>query len=133
MADVKERTCWDAYSEVYEDAIRHTATAHAPWYVVPADHKWFTRLVVGAAVIDALEELDLAYPTVDAHKRDELKLVRGELEQEGQTKKSKQEMKVKQDKALKKAKKPKSAKKSATVTADEAANQHTGTEPDAPV
>ena len=83
MADVKERTCWDDYSEAYEEVIRHTATPHAPWYVVPADHKWFTRLVVAAAIIDALEELDLAYPTVDAHKRDELKLVRGELEQEG--------------------------------------------------
>ncbi len=107
MADVKERTCWDAYGEAYEDAIRHTATPHAPWYVVPADHKWFTRLVVGAAVIDALEELDLAYPTVDAHKRDELKLVRGELEQEGQTKKAKQEQR---DKAASKAKKGKKAK-----------------------
>ena len=64
----------------YEDAIQHTATPHAPWYVVPADHKWFTRLVVAGAVIDALEELDLAYPKVDANKREELKLVQAELE-----------------------------------------------------
>jgi PPK2 family polyphosphate:nucleotide phosphotransferase len=91
MADAKERNCWDAYQEAYEDAIRYTASDHAPWYVVPADHKWFTRMVVSAAVVDALEELDLTYPEVDAHKREELKLVQVELEKErsGQTKKSK--------------------------------------------
>jgi len=82
MADAKERNCWDAYQEAYEDAIRHTASDVAPWYVVPADHKWFTRLVVSAAVVDALEELDLTYPVVDAHKREELKLVQSELEKE---------------------------------------------------
>ena len=63
--------------------IRQTATPEAPWYVVPADHKWFTRLVVSAAVVDALEDLDLTYPAVDAHKREELKLVQTELEKEG--------------------------------------------------
>jgi len=82
MADVKERGCWDQYQSAYEDAIRQTAKPDAPWYVVPADHKWFTRLVVAAAVIDALESLDLAYPTVDAAKREELKLVQTELEHE---------------------------------------------------
>jgi PPK2 family polyphosphate:nucleotide phosphotransferase len=90
MADAKERNCWDAYQEAYEDAIRHTASEYAPWYVVPADHKWFTRLVVSAAIVDALEELDLTYPVVDAHKREELKLVQAELEKEGPGKKKKQ-------------------------------------------
>jgi len=83
LADAKERNCWDAYQEAYEDAIRHTATEYAPWYVVPADHKWFTRMTVAAGVVDALEELDLAYPVVDANKREELKLVQAELEKEG--------------------------------------------------
>ncbi len=64
-ADIRERAHWDAYMEAYEDTIRHTATEHAPWYVVPADNKWFTRIVVAAAVIDALDQLDLAYPVVD--------------------------------------------------------------------
>jgi PPK2 family polyphosphate:nucleotide phosphotransferase len=89
MADAKERNCWDAYQEAYEDAIRETASDQAPWYVVPADHKWFTRMVVAAAVVDALEELDLKYPVVDAHKREELKLVQTELENEGSAKQSK--------------------------------------------
>jgi PPK2 family polyphosphate:nucleotide phosphotransferase len=60
--DVQERERWDDYMEAYDDMIRHTATKHAPWYVVPADNKWFTRMVVGAAIIDALASLDLRYP-----------------------------------------------------------------------
>ncbi len=82
LADTKERNRWDDYQTAYEEAIQHTATPHAPWFVVPADHKWFTRLVVAGAVIDALEELELAYPKVDANKRAELKLVQAELEAE---------------------------------------------------
>jgi PPK2 family polyphosphate:nucleotide phosphotransferase len=85
LADAKERTHWDDYMEAYEDVIRHTATEHAPWFVVPADHKWFTRLIVAAAVVETLEELDLAYPTVDAAKREELGLVQTELERDGET------------------------------------------------
>jgi PPK2 family polyphosphate:nucleotide phosphotransferase len=65
MADAKERNCWDAYQEAYEDAIRETASDQAPWYVVPADHKWFTRLVVAAAIVDALGRLDLSLPKMD--------------------------------------------------------------------
>jgi len=61
-ADVKERSHWDEYMSAYEDMVQHTATSYAPWYVVPADHKWFTRLVVASAVIDALASLKLAYP-----------------------------------------------------------------------
>ena len=84
LSDVKERNHWNEYQKAYEDMIRHTATDYAPWYVVPADHKWFTRLVVSAAVIDALEDLELAYPTVDANKKEELKVARAELEREGE-------------------------------------------------
>ena len=64
--DVKERSYWDDYMKAYEDAIRHTAAPHAPWYVVPADSKWFTRLVVAAAIVHGIEQLDLRFPTVDA-------------------------------------------------------------------
>ena len=71
------------YMAAYEEMIQHTATPHAPWYVVPADNKWFTRLVVAAAIADALEELKLAYPMVDAAKRRELKAARAALEREG--------------------------------------------------
>jgi PPK2 family polyphosphate:nucleotide phosphotransferase len=69
-ADVRERGFWKDYMRAYEDAIRATATDEAPWYVVPADNKWFTRVVVGAAIIDALASLDLHYPKVskDAQK-----------------------------------------------------------------
>jgi PPK2 family polyphosphate:nucleotide phosphotransferase len=83
MADAKERNFWDDYQRAYEDMIQHTATDEAPWYVVPADHKWFTRLVVAGAIIEALEDLDLAYPMVDEHKREELRLVQAELERDG--------------------------------------------------
>jgi hypothetical protein len=65
--------------KAYEDTIRNTATGHAPWYVVPADNKWFTRIVVAAAVIEALAGLDLHYPKVDAAKRRELSAVRAQL------------------------------------------------------
>jgi PPK2 family polyphosphate:nucleotide phosphotransferase len=82
MADAKERNFWADYQRAYEDVIQHTASEHAPWYVVPADHKWFTRLVVANAVVDALEDLDLHYPAVDEHKREELQLVHAELENE---------------------------------------------------
>jgi PPK2 family polyphosphate:nucleotide phosphotransferase len=63
--DVAERAHWKEYMAAYQDVIRETSTPHAPWMVVPADHKWFTRMVVAATVVDALGSLDLAYPTVD--------------------------------------------------------------------
>lgn len=81
-ADVKERRHWGAYMEAYQDMIRATATEHAPWYVVPADHKWFTRLVVSAAIIDALEDLQLRFPKLDEAKRKALKEARVLLEAE---------------------------------------------------
>jgi PPK2 family polyphosphate:nucleotide phosphotransferase len=70
--DAKEREHWDAYMKAYEDMIQHTATKDAPWHVVPADHKWFTRLVVAAAVIDTLISLKLAYPRVGPNKLKEI-------------------------------------------------------------
>jgi len=71
-ADIRERACWDDYQKAYEDMICNTATVHAPWYIVPADNKWFTRLVVSAVVVETLEGLDLCYPEVDPAKRREL-------------------------------------------------------------
>jgi PPK2 family polyphosphate:nucleotide phosphotransferase len=81
--DVEERKLWDQYMKAYEDMIQHTATEHAPWYVVPADHKWFTRLVVAEAVVDALDSLDLHFPKVDSARRIELEAARIALEREG--------------------------------------------------
>jgi PPK2 family polyphosphate:nucleotide phosphotransferase len=77
--DAKERSFWDAYMEAYEDTIRATATKHAPWYVVPADNKWFTRVVVAAAVIEALASLGLRYPELDEAARKELAAARKAL------------------------------------------------------
>ncbi len=77
--DAKERDYWDAYMDAYEDMIRNTATKESPWYVVPADNKWFTRVVVAAAAIDALASLDLKYPVVGAEKRKELAAAKRQL------------------------------------------------------
>jgi PPK2 family polyphosphate:nucleotide phosphotransferase len=79
LDDVRERARWKAYQRAYEDMIRHTATDCAPWYVVPADHKWFTRVVVAEVIVDALESLDLSYPKVSPAKRKELATVRTAL------------------------------------------------------
>ena len=78
--DAKERAFWKEYMDAYEDTIRNTASKHAPWYVVPADNKWFTRLVVAAAIIDGLASLDLHYPEVDKGKRKELDTARKMLD-----------------------------------------------------
>ena len=78
-ADAREREFWDDYMEAYEDMIRHTATEEAPWYVVPADNKWFTRVVVAAAVVHTLDSLDLKFPKVDEAKRKELQAARSVL------------------------------------------------------
>lgn len=79
QADVKERQHWDEYMDVYEDMIRNTASENAPWFVVPADNKWFTRVVVEAAVIDALLSLDLKFPKVNASHFVDLKAARETL------------------------------------------------------
>jgi polyphosphate kinase 2 (PPK2 family) len=78
--DAQERTYWRDYMRAYEDTIRHTSAPHAPWFVVPADHKWFTRLVVAAAVIDAMETMKLAFPKVTKEQRKELAKARAILE-----------------------------------------------------
>jgi PPK2 family polyphosphate:nucleotide phosphotransferase len=77
--DAKERGYWDDYMKAYEDTIRNTATDYAPWYVVPADNKWFTRVVVASAVIDCLSSLNLAYPKVDKAKQKELEAAKHAL------------------------------------------------------
>jgi PPK2 family polyphosphate:nucleotide phosphotransferase len=81
-SDVHERKFWDDYKHAFEEAIRATASKRAPWYVVPADNKWFTRIVVAAAIVEAVERLDLAYPTVDANKMKELEAARAALSKE---------------------------------------------------
>ena len=82
LGDVAERRHWEAYQEAYQDAIRETAAPHAPWFVVPADQKWFTRLVVMAAVVDGLESLKMSYPTVSPETRAAYENARTELQQE---------------------------------------------------
>jgi PPK2 family polyphosphate:nucleotide phosphotransferase len=82
MSDVLERQHWGKYMLAYEEMIRNTSTKHSPWYAVPADHKWFSRLVVAEAIINAMESLDLSFPIVDAGKRKELKNARATLKRE---------------------------------------------------
>ncbi len=91
-ADVHEREFWDDYMDAYEKAIRHTAAKHAPWYVIPADHKWFTRLAVAAAVVETLKRIDPQYPEVPKKGREELDAFREQLAKEVTTQgKSKQD------------------------------------------
>jgi PPK2 family polyphosphate:nucleotide phosphotransferase len=78
-ADIRERKCWDDYQDAYENMIRNTASEEAPWYVVPADNKWFTRLVVSTVLVDTLESLKLSYPKVDPATRKELEAAKREL------------------------------------------------------
>jgi polyphosphate kinase 2 (PPK2 family) len=80
--DVKERAFWDDYMKAYEGVIRETATKDAPWYVVPADNKWFSRIVVAAAVIETLDRLDLQYPKVSKERLTELAAAKRTLEEE---------------------------------------------------
>src|SRR5262249_23252578 len=79
-ADVRERAFWDDYMKAYEEMIAATSTKHSPWYVVPADNKWYTRLVVAAAIVEALQGFNLEYPKVDPEKRKQLQAARAELE-----------------------------------------------------
>jgi PPK2 family polyphosphate:nucleotide phosphotransferase len=81
-ADVVERQYWNKYQEAYEDAIRATASKAAPWFVVPADNKWFTRLVVAAAIVSTLEKLELQYPKVSDAQKKELAAARAKLMKE---------------------------------------------------
>ena len=86
MNDVTERAFWPRYMAVYQDIVRHTSTRFAPWYVVPADHKWFARVVIGSVIVSALEELNLRFPRVDKGSLDEFAKVRKALESEGRGK-----------------------------------------------
>jgi len=79
-ADVRERQCWDEYMTAYEEMIASTSSKHAPWYVVPADNKWYTRLVVAAAIVDTLKELKVKYPDVGPEVRKQLVAAKRELE-----------------------------------------------------
>ena len=79
MADVKERGFWKDYQAAYDEMIRNTTTRHAPWYVVPADNKWYTRLVVASAIIDTLDGLNLCFPDADTEVKKELQKVRAGL------------------------------------------------------
>jgi len=81
-SDVHERKFWDDYMNAFEETIRTTASVEAPWYVVPADNKWFTRLIVAAAIVEAVEKLDLSYPKVGAEKKKDLAAARAELASE---------------------------------------------------
>jgi PPK2 family polyphosphate:nucleotide phosphotransferase len=81
-ADIRERGFWGDYMQAFEEAIRTTAAPHAPWFIVPADNKWFTRLVVAAAIVEAVEKLDLTYPKIDAAKKKELAAARAALARE---------------------------------------------------
>jgi polyphosphate kinase 2 (PPK2 family) len=83
MDDIKERALWPRYQAVYQDIVRHTSTPHAPWYVVPADHKWFARVVIGSVINAALEKLDLRFPRADKASLEEFDEVRKALEREG--------------------------------------------------
>jgi PPK2 family polyphosphate:nucleotide phosphotransferase len=88
--DIAERERWDDYMHAYEDMIRHTSTPHAPWYVLPADNKWYTRLIAAEAIVEALEDLKLSYPKVDKEKRKELRKVEAILRKEAPALKKKQ-------------------------------------------
>jgi PPK2 family polyphosphate:nucleotide phosphotransferase len=79
MDDIKERKFWDDYHEAYEEMVQNTATKRAPWYVIPADNKWYARLVVASAIVEALDGLDLAFPDVDKDKKKELEAIREAL------------------------------------------------------
>jgi PPK2 family polyphosphate:nucleotide phosphotransferase len=79
MGDIAERKLWAKYQAAYQDMIHHTATRHAPWHVVPADHKWFARVVIGSTIVAALDRLDLHFPKVDKADRSEFKQVRQAL------------------------------------------------------
>jgi PPK2 family polyphosphate:nucleotide phosphotransferase len=85
MDDVTERAFWPRYMAAYQDIVRHTSTLSAPWHVVPADHKWFARVVIGSAIVSALEELNLRFPRVDQASKAEFAKVRKALESEGKS------------------------------------------------
>jgi len=81
-ADIRERACWDAYMDAYEEMFNNTSTPHAPWYIIPADHKWFARLAVVSAIYETLDRLHLAYPKVTREQQEALLQAKAEMENE---------------------------------------------------
>ena len=79
MGDIAERALWAKYQAAYQDMIHHTGTRHSPWHIVPADHKWFARVVIGSTIVSALDRLDLHFPKVDKADKSEFKQVRQAL------------------------------------------------------
>jgi PPK2 family polyphosphate:nucleotide phosphotransferase len=112
MSDVNERAFWPRYMAVYQDIVRQTSTPFAPWYVVPADHKWFARVVIGSAIVSTLENLNLRFPRADKDAAEEFATVREALESEGKRAKAK---KAESKKAKLKKAKAKKAKGAARV------------------
>jgi PPK2 family polyphosphate:nucleotide phosphotransferase len=86
MNDITERARWSRYQAVYQDIVRHTSSPQAPWVVVPSDHKWFARVVIGSTIVATLEALNLRFPRVDKASQEEFAKVREALEQEGKAK-----------------------------------------------
>ncbi len=78
-ADVRERAFWNAYQDAYAELLTHTSSESAPWYIIPADHKWFTRVAIARIVVAELETLGLAYPTLDDAQRANLAAIEAEL------------------------------------------------------
>jgi PPK2 family polyphosphate:nucleotide phosphotransferase len=85
MGDISERKLWDKYQAAYQDMIAHTSSEVAPWHVVPADHKWFARVVIGSTIVNAMDKLDLHFPKVDKASLPEFKKMQRALEAEGKT------------------------------------------------
>ena len=106
MADVAERALWNRYQAVYQDIVRHTSTAVAPWHVVPADHKWFARVVIGSAIVSTLDTLNLRFPRADKASLQEFKNVSKALLEEGGAKKVAAGKSAKQTKRPSKASTP---------------------------
>jgi PPK2 family polyphosphate:nucleotide phosphotransferase len=115
-ADIKERAHWDDYIAAYEDMFNHTSTEWAPWYIVPADHKWFTRLAVAAVLYNTMRDLNLAYPTVSEQQKKALLAAKDELEREDGGLKDKAVLKAES----KAAADPQAPAASKAVTKDEA-------------
>jgi PPK2 family polyphosphate:nucleotide phosphotransferase len=88
MADVADRALWPRYMAAYQDMVRHTSSAEAPWHVVPSDHKWFARVVIGSAIVSALETLNLRFPRADKASQEEFERMRKALEKEGKGEKT---------------------------------------------
>lgn len=115
VADIKERVHWDDYIAAYEDMFNHTSTEWAPWYIVPADHKWFTRLAVAAVLYNTMKNLNLAYPAVSEEQKQALLVAKEELEREDCVLKDKAVLKAEAKAAID----PEALAASSAVTVDE--------------